>query len=632
MKKKSYLLIVMASVLIAGSIMGCSNKQAQTETTPAEVEEAVEEEAAETVEETIEETEKAEASEGEAIKIVYTNDVHSYIDNVVKDKDGNITGDGLRFSKVAAMVEDMRDAGDNVILVDAGDEIQGNIYGAMDEGATIIDIMSAAGYQLATPGNHDFDYGVLRLLALAETADFQYVTCNFHSTKSREIIFADSKVFDIGGKQVAFVGVTTPEVITSSTPTYFQDETGEFIYTVDGIKDSNEMYISVQNAVDRVRDDVDYVIAIGHVGVGMDEKKRGISSEDIIANVTGLDAFIDGHSHTTMVGEKIKDKDGKDVVLTQTGSYLNAVGIMTLAADGSISNELVNEYDREDDKVAKLEQDWIQSVTDQLGEQIGTLDETLYICNPDDSNQRLIRTQELNAGDFTADSIYWFFNKKLELDCDVAIVNGGGIRAQTVAGELSYMSAKQVEPFGNMICLISTTGQEIVNALEMGVKEVGDWDDEWNAPAENGGFLHVAGLSFTVDASVASGIETDDNGMFKGVNGDYRVKDVKVYNRESGKYEPIDLTKEYTLGGINYILRNSGNGYSMFADDVLTVDYVGQDYVILAEYIKSFAKDGDYARVNTKNSPLSSYKGYMIDYENPYGAGRIDIRNINYKK
>lgn len=562
---------------------------------------------------------------GTDIKIVYTNDVHSYIDNVILDADGNVVGNGLRFSKIAAMVQDMRADGQNVLLVDAGDEIQGDIYGAIDEGETIINIMRETGYQLATPGNHDFDYGVLQFLKLAETSGFPYVTCNFHPIKSEESKLSDSYIFEIGGKRVAFIGVSTPETFTSSTPTYFQDETGEFIYTIDGLTDAKDLYTSVQNAIDNVKDNADYIIAIGHLGVGLDATKKGWDSRSVISNTVGLDAFIDGHSHSTIESEKVKDKKGNKVILTQTGSYLDAIGIMTISGDGAISTELVNEYSREDDKVAALEKAWMDSIDAQMKEKIAVLENRLTITNPDNDSERWIRARELNLGDLTADSVYWFFNERLTLDCDIVIQNGGGIRSAIEKGDLTYFSAKQVEPFGNMICLIGATGQQIVDALEVGATVIGEWDEEWNTPAENGAFMQVAGLSYVIDSSIPSGVELDKNGMFVKVNGDYRVKDVKVYNKENGQYEPIDLNREYQLGGINYILRNNGNGMKMFEADELTIDYVGQDYIILAEYLRSFEGDGDYPVVNTKNSPLSSYKGYLLDYENPLGAQRITI-------
>jgi len=614
-KNKNILALTLSAAMAFGLLTGCGagapveNEQTQTEDTV---------ETADVAEET---TEAESDSIGEEVTIIYTNDIHSYIDNVVKDGDGNITGDGLRFSKIAAMVNDLKADGKNVLLVDAGDEVQGDVYGAMDEGVTIIDIMNAVGYNLATPGNHDFDYGMFQFMKNIDSAQFPYVSCNFRTVKTGDPVLPAYKILEAGGKKIAFVGVTTPDTITSSTPTYFQDENGEFIYEIDGNGNMNTLYESVQSAINEAGEEADYVFGLGHIGIG----DSSVTSEEIIANVSGFDAFIDGHSHSTVEGTYVKDKDGKDVLLTQTGCYLNAIGEMTISVDGTISTKLINEYDREDDSVAELEKAWIDEVNAELGEEIGVLESDLYICNPDIANQRLIRAQEMNLGDFCADSIYWFFNDRLELECDVAIMNGGGIRAQLEKGPLTYLSAKSVNPFGNMICLISATGQQILDALEMGVTEIGGWNDEWDCPAENGGFLHVAGLSYTVDSSVPTGVETDDKGLFTGVKGDYRVKDVKIYNKESGKYEHIDLEKEYMLGGINYLLRNDGNGMSMFDDDPLMVDYVGQDYVILAEYIKSFEPDGDMPLINTKNSPLSSYKGYLLDYDNPYGAGRISI-------
>jgi len=573
----------------------------------------------------------SEAQEDGDIVIVYTNDTHSHIANEVRGEDGTVIGDGLRFSKVAAIVNDMKQKGQNVLLVDAGDELQGDVYGAFDEGASIIDIMNETGYVLATPGNHDFDYGIGRFFQVTEKAGYEYISCNFVSTVTDETVFEGSRIFEIGGKKIAFVGISTPEIITSSTPVYFQDENGEYIYTVRGYDNSEDLYLSVQNEVDEVKDEVDYVIALAHVGSGMDEKQAGWSSEDIISHTTGIDAFISGHSHSTIEEVMVKNREGKDVLLTQTGNYLAAVGVMTITSDGRISSKLITEYGTEDENVAKLEKDVIQQTNDELNEKIGTLETPLFINNPTDDKQRLIRSREMNLGDFTADSVYWYFNQKLGVDCDIAVCNGGGIRAQIETGDLSYMSAKSVEPFGNMVCLTEASGQEIIDALEMGTELINIWDEEWNAPAENGGFLQVAGILFTVDGKVKSNIVKDSDGMFKSVDGEYRVKDVKVYNRDNGQYEPIDTEKIYTIGGADYLLRNSGNGLKMFGDNPIIIDHIALDYMILAEYIQSFAKDGDYAKVCTINSPLMAYKGYLLNYESPYGSGRINIINVDYE-
>lgn len=615
-KRISTLIIV--TIFTVTVLTGCGSKTGETSNT-------TEDNISETTSEaTSEATEEKSTDAAGAIKIIYTNDIHSYIYNEIDDGEGN-KSEGLRLSKIKAMADDMRAAGDEVILADAGDEVQGNIYGSMSEGEAIVKLMNATGYQVATPGNHEFDYGMFQFMKLIDMAEYQFLSCNFKSLTTKEAVMPDRIIIPVGDKNVAFIGITTPESITSSTPIYFQNEKGEFIYTIDGLENKEDIYASVQNSIDNARECADYVIALGHLGVGFESKEKGLSSEDVIANTEGLDAFIDGHSHTLIEGTHIKDKSGKEVILTQTGSYLNAVGIMEIAPDGSISTKMVDNYERSDETVAKMEQELYDEINNELSKKIAELPNPLYVLNPDDRNQRLIRAMELNAGDFAADASYWFFNEKLGINCDVAIANGGGIRAQLESGDITYMSAMSVNPFINQICLIYATGQEIMNCLEMGVTLIGEWDDEWNAPKENGGFMHVAGIRYTVDSTIPSSVKTDANGMFEAVEGDYRVKDVMVYDKAKKDYVPLELDKEYTIGGINYILRNGGNGCSMFMDNNQVVDFVGRDCDILAEYFKSFKADGEFPKVTTNNSPLSAYENYAIDYENPYGAGRISI-------
>ena len=557
------------------------------------------------------------------IYIAYTNDIHSYIYNTVGDEN-NENKPGLRMSNIAAMVNDMKAEGKEVLLVDAGDELQGDVYGAFDEGESVIKLMNACGYKLATPGNHDFDFGMNTFFNRIEEADYPYISCNFHALLGDEDPLNDSQIFAVGGKKIAFIGISTPETITSSTPTYFQNEKGEYIYTIDGIDDAVDMYTSVQNTIDKVKDEVDYVIAVGHVGVGIDEQRNNISSYDVIANVEGLDAFIDGHSHTVMDKELVKDKSGKEVLLTQTGSYLNNIGLMEIDGD-KITSSLIDSYDNSDANVASIEEEINTRIMAKMGEKVAELSTTMYINNPEDSDKRLIRSREMNSGDLISDSVYWYFNDAISMDCDVVITNGGGIRAQLNSGDITYMDIKSVEPFGNMICLIEATGQQILDALEMGATVIGEWDEDWDIPAENGGFLHVAGMQYTIDSTIPSSVKTKGDGMFETVDGIYRVRDVKIYNRETSEYEDMDPEQTYTVGGINYILRNNGNGLNMFSNNEMIVDFVGQDYSILAMYFEAFEKEGSYPLVSTVNSPLNKLSGYQIDYENPYGANRINI-------
>lgn len=562
----------------------------------------------------------------DGIKIVYTNDIHSYIANTVKDNDGN-EEPGLRINNISGYVKKLKEEYKNVLLVDAGDEIQGAIYGALDQGADIINIMNTAGYDLATPGNHDFDYGMDMFKDIVNKAKYPYISCNFKD-KDNINVLDSTKVFEVDGKKIAFIGISTPETITTSTPTFFQNEKGEFIYSFDGTKDKNDLYISVQNAIDSIRDKVDYVIALGHLGVGIDEEKLGIRSIDVINNTTGIDAFIDGHSHTVMEKKIVKSKDDKDVILTQTGCYLANIGLMDIV-DGTINTTLVSNISEIDNNVKGLEDTLIAKVNDKLGIKIATLDKTLYVNNPDLESQRIIRARETNMGNISSDSVYWYINEYKKLDCDIVITNGGGLRTGINSGDITYLSCKSVMPFGNQVCLIKTKGINIKNALEMGSSVIGKWDDEWNCPAENGGFIHSAGLKYEIDASIESSLKTDSSGMFSSIDGEYKVKNIMVYNKQTKSYEALDDNKIYTLGGINYLLRNSGNGLSMFNESELVLDYIEEDYTVFAKYLMAFNKDGGIPKINNSNSPLNSYENYLYDYENPHGSGRINIINLS---
>lgn len=615
------------TALLIVFMAGCSAKG-------AEETEAVEQSTKAEVVQNQTESEKPEESEyavddiaepRQEIKIIYTNDIHSYIYNTITDQDNNVTP-GLRLSNIAAMKNDFKAAGDNVLLVDAGDSIQGTIYGSMDEGRTIIGLMNDTGYDLSAVGNHDFDYGVIELQRCTEEAEFPFISCNFRSAETGETVYPGTHIFDFNGTKVAFIGISTPDSMVTSAPVYFQNEKGEFIFSFDGNGDVNRLYKTVQENIDSVRNEADYVIALGHLGIGEGETKRGISSTAVIQNTEGLDAFIDGHSHSIVDGQKIKDKAGKEVLLTQTGSNLQSVGLMTISSNGDITTELLTGYDGADEKTAKTENETADYIDSYMGKTIAVLGSPMYVSNPRNHDQRLIRAMEMNSGDFVTDAVYWYFNEHMNQECDIVLANGGGIRAPLEKGDISIKIIKDVLPFENQICLIKATGRQIVDALEMGATVVGEWDEQWDAPAENGGFMHVAGMKYTIDPEIPSAVKTDSEGEFVSVDGEYRVKDVMVYNRQTGEYEPIDLDGEYTVGGINYFLRNSGNGLVMFADDDMVTDYVGQDANIQAEYIKSFDMKNGLPYISTETSPLSKYAGYELDYENPYGAGRITIK------
>ena len=545
------------------------------------------------------------------VTILYTNDVHTYIDKQAPE---------LTYAAIAALKQSYQNAGKKVLLVDAGDHVQGTAYGSMDQGASIIELMNAAGYDAATPGNHEFDYGMDRAKELMRDADFPYLSCNWVDLRTNLRVLPEIKVFVRGGVRIAFVGITTPETFTKSTPAYFMNKAQtKYIYDILGGEDGQKLYSAVQKAVDKAKCLADVVIGLGHLGV--DPSSSPWTSEEVIAHTTGFDAFIDGHSHTVMENKQVADASGRLVTLTQTGSYFANVGEMTIAPDGTISTRLVSTYDQEDVAVAAEQAAWVNTVDDMLGEKIAVADTKFYITDPA-TGKRRIRSGETNLGDFVADGIYTYFNEVEQLHCDIAIMNGGGIRSDEDAGYWTFKTCKQVSPFGNVACLMSVTGKQIQDALEFAARFAGA------EGKENGGFLQVAGATYEIHTDIPNTVQTDDKNVWIGsATGTPRVQNVKIYDRHTGTYEPLDPAKTYALAGMNYTLRNLGDGFAMFDGAELIKDYVSEDYLVMSTYAMTFGGvDAEgLPHLSSANSVLAEYPGYLLDYENPYGAGRISI-------
>ena len=545
------------------------------------------------------------------VTILYTNDVHTYIDN----KSPKPT-----YAAIAALKKSIEDTGRDVLLVDAGDHIQGTAYGSMDDGATIIELMNEAGYDLATPGNHEFDYGMARAKAVIREADFPYVSCNWVDLRTGFNVLPSVKFFFVGGRKIAFVGVTTPETFTKSTPAYFMnDAQTKYIYDILGGEDGQKLYDAVQKAIDKAEFwGADTIIGLGHLGV--DPSSSPWTSEEVIAHTHGFTAFIDGHTHTVMANKQVTDASGKAVTLTQTGSYFKNIGKMTVGADGTITTELINTYEGLDAAVAATASNWISAVDDMLGEEIAVGDTKFYINDPA-TGKRRIRSGETNLGDFVADGIYTYFNEIEELHCDIAIMNGGGIRTDVEAGPWSFKTCKTVSPFGNVACLMSVTGQQIQDALEFGARFAGA------EGKENGGFLQVAGARYTIHPMIPNTVQTNDKNVWTGSAATPRVSNVEIYDKTTGTYKPLDPNATYALAGMNYTLRNLGDGFAMFDGATLIKDYVSEDYLVMSSYAAMFGgvDANGLPHLASANSPLADYPGYLINYEDPYGAGRIQM-------
>ncbi len=259
------------------------------------------------------------------IKIYFTNDVHCAYEN---------------YARAASII------GDKDLLIDAGDNIQGDIIGTISDGGYMVDIMNYMGYDAAVPGNHEFDYGIDRFFEIVrgsddvpKLADCDYISCNFRDIGSGEPVLEPYKIYEAEGKKVAVVGISTPETLTKSNPANLKNEDGEWIYDFSNDKTGEILYETVQSAVDSAREqDVDYVIAVGHLGT--DEESEPWTSADIIKNTTGIDAFIDGHSHEAYTAS-VKNENGEEIPVAQTGTKLENIGCMTIDEEGGISAQLI---------------------------------------------------------------------------------------------------------------------------------------------------------------------------------------------------------------------------------------------------------------------------------------------------
>ena len=520
--------------------------------------------------------EEADAAASNGVVILYTNDVHCAIDT------------NIGYAGVAAYEKAYEDAGYDVLLVDCGDAVQGAAVGTLSTGEYIVDIMNEVGYDVATIGNHEFDYGVDRFNELAELAEYPYVSANFTDLEGNTIL-SPYAVLEAGGYSIAFVGASTPETFSKSTPTYFQDEEGNFIYSFCGGNDGADLYAAVQAAVDDARaEGADYVVVLSHLGT--EASSVPFTSTDLIANTSGIDVVLDGHSHSVWEMEIEQNKDGEDVVMSSTGTQLTALGSLMIDAEGNLATQLHTETIFQDDETAAFIDGIEAQYADTLATVVATSDVDLTIYDPTETDAdgnpiRLIRSQETNLGDLCADAY------RAISGADIAFVNGGGIRDSIPAGDITYEQIIAVHPFGNALCVVEATGQEILDALEMSVRHV---------PDETGGFLQVSGLTFEVNMGVESSVVVDDADMFVEVAGDRRVQNVLVGG------EPIDPEATYTLASHNYMLKSGGDGYTMFADNVLLQDEVMLDNQVLINYI---------------TESLGGVVGE--EYSDPYGQGRI---------
>ncbi len=531
----------------------------------------------------------ADNADSEGVVILHTNDVHC-----------GVTADDYTFgyAELAAYQAKLASEGYEILLTDAGDFTQGDVIGTLSDGEYLIDIMNGLGYDFAAVGNHEFDYGMEQFFSFGELAEFQLLSCNFTYAEDGSTVVLPYAATELSGYTVGIIGVSTPQTLTSTKPTNFTDENGNAVYDFRSGGNGKELYDCVQQAADtlRTQHNADYIIALAHLGTLGEENPW--TSYRLIQNTTGIDAVIDGHSHTVVEGEVVSNKDGEDVLLSSTGTKMQYIGQITID-DSGISAQLISrdEYavtadtSTEEYKAYAETDSLIKAIQEEYSETINTVvaqsSVDLTTIDPENPEIRLIRNSETNLGNLCADAY------RIMMGADCALINGGGVRADIMAGDVTYGDIISVNPFGNEICLVEATGQELLDALEIGVQLY---------PEENGSFFHVSGITFELHSYLPSPVQTDESFIVTGIDGERRVRNVTIGG------EPIQPDKTYTLASHNYLIKSGGCECSMFMDNNLLADSVILDNRILIDYI---------------TEELSGVIGEQ--YSNPYGDGRITV-------
>lgn len=489
------------------------------------------------------------AKDSETIVILYENDVHCAVEG---------------YSKLAAMKNELRSEYEYVGVVSSGDFVQGGTLGAVSKGEYIVELMNLVGYDAIAPGNHEFDYTISRLTELYELSETKYISCNFAKIGEEKTYFEPYTIVSYGDVDIAYIGIITPETITSARPSQFRNENGEIIYTFN----ESRLYELVQESIDEATEDgADYVIALSHIGY--DESGELNDVTDVIENTDGLDVVLDAHSHSVIEEKIVKDKSGDDVLLSSTGTGFENIGKLTIA-NGEFDTELVKTetYTKTDADIdayiAEINESYAELGNRKIGES------KVELITHNEEGTRLVRTAETNLGNLCSDALFFVTN------ADVCYVNGGGLRAPIKSGDMTFNDIYSVFPFNNRIVTAEITGQVLLDMLEMSMISY---------PQEDGAFPHMSGITFSVNKSIPSSIKVDENGFFTKVDGDYRVYDVKVLDKESGNYKALELDKKYILAAADYYILNFGSGMSMFKDAKVVESEGMLDVEVLERYI-----------------------------------------------
>lgn len=494
------------------------------------------------------------AVNSEDIVILYENDVHCTVEG---------------YSKLSAMKKELQESYSYVGVVSGGDFIQGNSLGVISKGEYIINLMNLVGYDAVTLGNHEFDYKLDRLEELTDKMNTKPICCNFQKTGEDTTCYEPYSIVSYGDVDVAYIGITTPSTISSSAPAQFKDENGNYIYTFH----STDLYDVVQENIESAQaDGADYIIALSHIGYAEDELYGELEDvESLIRNTSGFDVVLDAHSHSVIESRTITDKDGNEVLLSSTGTKFEYIGKLTISEENFETELIKTENYKSTDPVVDAYIDEIYAEYSMLGERKVAFSEVDLITKDKDGN-RLVRNNETNLGDLCAEAF------RNAVDADIGYINGGSLRADIPAGDVTFNNLLNVLPFNNTIVLAEISGQTIKDMIEMTMMYY---------PGEGGAFPHLSGLTFSFNTSIPSSVVLDEYEDFAGVTGRYKVYNIKVYNKDNGTYEPLELDKTYTIAASNYYLLEYGSGLKMLENTKV----IQKDGMLDVEALESYIDD-----------------------------------------
>ena len=446
----------------------------------------------------------AVSQQQKSIVVLYENDVHCAIDN---------------YSRLAGLREVFA-SGDSiaVALVSCGDFLQGGVAGSISKGQYIVDILRHMNYDAIGLGNHEFDYGVPRMNELLSQVKAPVVCANFFEAGSPIPYYTPYIIRQLGGRRVGFVGAVTGEAMRSEAYSFY-DDNGHLLY------DLKPMEVSriVQQAVDEVRSQgADIVVLISHLGE--EPVMNTVNSHELVARTRGIDVVLDGHSHSTIVRSEAPNLDGRMIPISQTGTQLANIGKLLITPDGKCITQLIPLAD------AVYQQPRIKAVADSVKALMRQVTDR-EICRSDfdlsiyeaDGKTRRVRTNETNIGDLVADAF------RETLKTDIGLQNGGGIRNSIPRGAITYGKVLDALPFGNLMITLEATGQQIVDMLQKCA----------TFEVEDGSFPQVSGLQFKIR---------------QGTEG-RNVADVEVLDGTSGQYQPINLSRRYTIATTEYTIK-----------------------------------------------------------------------------